>query len=370
MKRNNLSHAADRLSQRDHFLAGSLRRLQELCSTDWGQLAQVFSVDEEKLDLLALCKAPRWDEHFSSDVRAIAEFSSADTMPLANGLRLLHIIDTLGQASQSEESRLLAAARATKEEPVTDNAIPPDPAMQASWIDDATALILGEDDLWSGSHFPRDLELAIVLHLPLAIVELPGLSGALVVEWLARHGINLEVHLPPQGLRGALVANGGSGVLFVGADDPDDERRLTLAHEAAHFVLDYWLPRTHLAQRAPQLLEVLDGERVATEDDFVDGLLANARLGFQTHLFERDHSGNAVDLELGPIEERATLAAWELLAPQTCVWAKIDTRNSFALTRLLEEEFGLPRIAAREYGAFLQRTTTNPLRDRFRFEDD
>jgi hypothetical protein len=331
-----------------------------------------LDANEESSARLALCRAPRRDKGFAEDIGAISEYASIDPLVLANCLRAAWGLEALQNTGAKIEgqAQLLAAARSVVEEPVTDQEAPPHRWLRPAWIDDAADLILGHaQDSNTDLRFPRNLELAVVLHLPLAIIELPSLSGDAVVSWLRNSGVELDVHTPPRGLRGALLANGGSGLLFVSADDSQDERRLTVAHEAAHFALDYWMPRRQIAERAPHLLDVIDGKQAITEDVIADGLLARVRLGLQTHLFERDQQGKALDLNLATSEERATFAAWELLAPRESVWAKASSTSAFALVRLLEDEFGLPRNAARDYGDFLTRASADG-NDRFSFDDD
>ena len=55
------------------------------------------------------------------------------------------------------------------------------------------------------------------------------------------------------------------GLLVVDPTDDPQQRRLTLAHEAAHFIVDYLTPRRQVARRLPELLDVLDCERQTTK---------------------------------------------------------------------------------------------------------
>ena len=165
------------------------------------------------------------------------------------------------------------------------------------------------------------------------------------------------------------MAYGGSGVLFVDATDDPAERRVTVAHEAAHFVVDYWLPRLELADRAPHLLAVIDGLRQANDADHVDALIARAPLGVQTHLFERDAAGAMLTPEVKQLEQRAAQIAWEVLAPQAVITQHVCDPDPFALVRSLEVDFGLPRTTAREYAQHLRRALS-PRRGHRRFDWD
>ncbi|MER3439575.1 MAG: hypothetical protein C4346_19370, partial [Chloroflexota bacterium] len=79
--------------------------------------------------------------------------------------------------------------------------------------------------------------------IPVAVVFMPALTLERVHNWLERRGVPYRVDCASRRLRGCLVAAGGHGVIFIEGADPDDERRFTLAHEVAHFLLHYQHPR-------------------------------------------------------------------------------------------------------------------------------
>jgi hypothetical protein len=361
-----LRHAAERAAHEPGFLAHDLYRLASLDGADRESLASRLHFDVARYDELALCRTPRRDARFHADVDAIARLVDADAWHLGNLVRLVDCLDALSQARPSMVAPMLAAAR-QEEQPVAQAAVR-GRGLQPKWLLDAVRLIWGSADV-VGERFPRDVELAVLWRLPLAIVELPNLNGPAVVEWLAARGVTLPVHTPPGELRGALVAYAGSGVVFVDAHNDPAERRVTLAHEAAHFAADYLLPRLELAQRAPYLLAVIDGLRPATDDDHVDALLAHAPLGVHTHLFERGPGGAMLTPRVTQLELRAAQIAWEVLAPQAVVAKHLAGSDPFAAVRMLEVEFGLPRATARDYAQHLRRALS-PKRGHRRFEWD
>jgi hypothetical protein len=344
-----LRHAADRVAYEPAFLANDLRVFAEVNGAVREALAARLSVSDAEFDELALCRTPHRDERFRSDVLAIAALADADAIALANMVRVVDALPALASAPMTEAAPMLAAAREATERPVRAQA--PSEGLQATWLAKAVELLWGEP---SGCDFPRDVELALLWRMPLAIIEMEQLSGVNVSEWLAARGVHLPVHVPPGELRGALVAFAGSGVLFLDAADDAAERRLTAAHEGAHFAVDYWIPRMKLSQRAPQLLEIVDGLREPDPEDHVDALLARIPFGVHTHLFEREEHGGVRDLAVDHSEDRATQVAWELLAPQHAVAARTAHADEFSVVRILEAEFGLPRAAAREYAAYLR----------------
>lgn len=357
-----LRHAADRVAYEPAFLAYDLRLFAELNGVPRDALEAGLAVSDARFDELALCRTPHRDGRFRDDVLAVAALADADAIALANMVRLVDASTALASAPATEVAPMLAAASEVAQRPV--RAESPKQGLQATWLAEAVELLWGDS---VAEDFPRDVELALLWRMPLAIIDLEQLSGVNVGAWLAARGVHLPVHMPPGSLHGALVAFAGSGVLFLDAADDPAQRRLTAAHEGAHFAVDYWLPRLKLAERAPQLLEVVDGLREPDPEDHVDALLARIPFGVHTHLFERDGAGGTRDIAVDHAEDRATRVAWELLAPREAVAARTAHEDDFTVVRTLEAEFGLPRAAAREYAGYL-RTSGERRRGRRRFD--
>src|SRR5262245_40052998 len=77
--------------------------------------------------------------------------------------------------------------------------------------------------------FPREIEQAIALTLPLVLVKLPRLNVPEVRRWLQQRHITARLPEDARDLCGCLVAYGGRGVTFVCGADTPDEQRLTIA---------------------------------------------------------------------------------------------------------------------------------------------
>lgn len=204
---------------------------------------------------------------------------------------------------------------------------------------------------------PRSLRPAIARALPLGIVLLPRLRLAAVDRWLRRQGIECQTAAPDRALRAALVARRGHGLIFLDGVDPPDEQRFSLAHELAHFLHNYWRPRTEaLARLGPSILAVLDGDRPPTSNERIDAVLTGARLGLQLHLLDRLEDGSA-DWRIEVAERAADLLACELLAPAEELLASPGAREERArqeqLRTILIDTYGLPAPIARRYAAWL-----------------
>ena len=204
--------------------------------------------------------------------------------------------------------------------------------------------------------FPRTLERSISLALPVTLVKLPKLRLHKVEGWLQRRGVHFQFSCHNRTVRGCLIAFGGEGLIFIDGSDPDDERRFSLAHEIAHFLVDYWQPR----ERATTILgdgitEVLDGLRLPTVSERVNALLVGTSIGVHINLMERD-TDNDLNANVWRIEGRADKVALALLAPPEEVLSRTELNAAkfeqrlFSITSVLRADFGLPFCAAKSYG--------------------
>lgn len=208
--------------------------------------------------------------------------------------------------------------------------------------------------------FPRRLERATVLALPVCIVKLSHLKLSVIENWLARRGAGFQFNCPSRAVRGCLIAHGGEGVIFIDGADPEDEQRFTLAHELAHFISDYWLAReSALAKFGSSIAAVFDGLRRPNVTERLHAVLTGTPLGVYTNLLERDQGSERFNSAVWQIEDRADKIALALLAPPEAVLALADTTASpFAarqatITALLQQHFGLPASIADAYGRAL-----------------
>ncbi|HYM00586.1 MAG TPA: hypothetical protein VEZ90_16645 [Blastocatellia bacterium] len=208
--------------------------------------------------------------------------------------------------------------------------------------------------------FPRNLERPIALALPVALVKLPKLTLNDVEGWLRKRGAPMNFGCRSRPIRGCVVGYRGLGMIFVDGSDPENERRFTLAHEAAHFMIDYWLPRD-LAMRklGPGVGEVLDGLRKPTLSENVHSLLASVPLEVYVTLMARDETYGGLYSRLWSAEDKADRLALALLAPPEAVLAEVDlSQKRFEERRAavrvgLLERFGLPAYLAESYSSAL-----------------
>jgi hypothetical protein len=211
----------------------------------------------------------------------------------------------------------------------------------------------------SGS-LPRDIKMAITLALPLEVYPVPALRVTHVLAWARHVRIAHRIRGRDRRLHGCLLADRGKGTMFIDASDTGDEQRFTLAHELAHFLLDYQQPRQRaLSVFGPAILPVLDGERPPTLEERVHAVMSSVSLGVMSHVMERPESGLPTNLVID-IENRADRLALELLAPAQSLSALMqqaapkgfDARLAF-LAQVLTQQYGLPGTIAASYARYV-----------------
>jgi len=213
--------------------------------------------------------------------------------------------------------------------------------------------------------FPRDLESGVLWALPLAVVRVPRLQTQNVRNWLSQNGGAVEiVPLPDRPLRACIVASRGCGIVFLDGVDQPDEQRLSLAHETAHFILDYLLPRDRaISALGTSIIQVLDGDRPATPAERLSAVLRGAPIGVYTRLAHRGRAGRVEDADTLACEDAADQLAMELLAPrreaiQRVSRSGLDAGDEGRIVELLQSDFGLPGPSANAYAKVLRSGVT------------
>ncbi len=200
--------------------------------------------------------------------------------------------------------------------------------------------------------FPRNMEDWFLYIFPLDIERIPDLTIGQINAWAQASGSSYRFRGDScRRLRGCIFPRRNLGTIFVDANDPLEEQRLTIAHEGAHFLYDYHLPRKRAIEALGEdIREVLDGKRAPTIEERLHGVLANIHVGIRGHLMERPDEGVPTNVILDA-EDRADRLALELLAPVASLQERMqqtDTPTGYHarlafLTTALYSEYGLPR---------------------------
>src|SRR6266581_3877240 len=133
--------------------------------------------------------------------------------------------------------------------------------------------------------YPRDIKTAITWTLPLEVSAVPQLRINDVLAWTQRVNITLRIQGRNRRLHGCLIAYRGKGTIFFDANDSEDEQRFTLAHELAHFLLDYQAPRQRaVAILGTSILPVLDGDRSPTVAERMSKYMLEIGIEYREHM--------------------------------------------------------------------------------------
>jgi len=193
------------------------------------------------------------------------------------------------------------------------------------------------------------------------VIDLPRLTCATVAAWAQRN------HFPPidaatdRPLRGCLFTYAGSAFLLVDPSDPPDQRRVTIAHELGHFLIEVSEPRRRVRHTlGADALEVLDGRRPPTVEERIHAVLDGAPLAAQVHLMAREEDGSIGCRRIADAECAADRFALELLAPAAALRPHLlplaplprQQRWSMIADRLIHHH-GLPPIVAGGYARTL-----------------
>ncbi len=210
--------------------------------------------------------------------------------------------------------------------------------------------------------FPRNMEDWFVYIFPLDIERIPDLTIGQINIWAQSSGSSYRFRGDSRRrLRGCIFPRRNLGTIFVDANDSLEEQRLTVAHEGAHFLYDYYSPRKRAIEvLGEDIREVLEGKRVPTLEERLHGVLANVSVGVRGHLMERPDEGVPTNIVLDA-EDRADRLALELLAPAASLRERMQqadvptgyrARLAFLRTTLYTE-YGLPRSIDSFYAEML-----------------
>jgi hypothetical protein len=182
--------------------------------------------------------------------------------------------------------------------------------------------------------------------MPAATVPIPGLTNHMATALLARVGAVADDSPRMRRLHGCVLAQGGRALILLDADDPEEERMMTLAHEASHLLLHYFEPRRRAVEAlGSSILAVLDGDRQPTTAEALSAVLRGVTLTRFRH--SPEHCPSSQD-QVERLEDEADHLAIELIAPQA-VLRRLRDRSPGAL----RAQFGFPAIVAANLSASL-----------------
>jgi IrrE N-terminal-like domain len=246
-----------------------------------------------------------------------------------------------------------------------------------SFMIENTALEFWE---WVGQTppFPRNIEDWLLFVFPLDVERISGLTIGQINDWAQANGSIYRFHGDRRRrLRGCIFPRRNRGTIFIDADDSPEEQRYSAAHEGAHFLFDYHLPRERaLSALGEGIRDVLDGKREPSVEERLHGVLADVHVGVRGHLMERPDEGVPISTILDA-EDRADRLALELLAPAASLSMRMlrsDAPTGYrtrlaCLTEMLYTEYGLPRVIDAFYAEMLLHLWGEPTFQDWLFEE-
>jgi hypothetical protein len=221
--------------------------------------------------------------------------------------------------------------------------------MREGWLEEAVRL----SKLSAGERFPRQLEEEVECFLPVFLVKLPALTTHQVRDWLGGWNIAVEVPEKNRSIHGCMVAARKRGFIFWDSEDDGPVQRFTLAHEVAHFVLDFLQPRKRaLEALGPRMDEVFDGKREPNPVEGLSAMLKRIPLA-QLRLLDRGPAGIICTGQVDASERRADRLAFELLAPARLALPMLRSMPRKEGVAALASRFGLRPKEARSYARIL-----------------
>jgi Zn-dependent peptidase ImmA (M78 family) len=201
---------------------------------------------------------------------------------------------------------------------------------------------------------PVDIERAIVRTLPLAIERIANLTSSDVTDFLSSVGMPVVVCEPARELRACLAADTGVGFILLDSSDAEEEQRLSLAHELAHFLLHYLAPREQaLSKLGSSFVAVLDRSREPTKAELFSSALRDVPIEPYRHSMART---GIAQHTVTTMERDAEELAVELIVPSAVIGVR-PTLDTQAIVR----RFGVPLSVANQLDERLRTRSTTTI---------
>lgn len=208
-----------------------------------------------------------------------------------------------------------------------------------------------------GPVFPVDIGYAAMCALEVYVEEVADLTTGAAVSRSKHFNAQDHENIGERRIHGCLIVGRSGAAILVERNDNEREKRFTIAHEAAHFIVEV----RRLQERAAcklghDLTDVLHGIREASPTERIDAWLHNVRADGFVHFMDRTPSGEYGCVRTKDAERLADDLAVEILAPRSALieslssFGRMDFSESLITARhVAERRFGLPSIIAEWY---------------------
>ena len=209
--------------------------------------------------------------------------------------------------------------------------------------------------------FPTNIEYAAMSALEVIIEEVDNLTVSTAASSFGEAKSLRSGSMRDRTLRGCVVFSPNGATILVEANDDEAQRRFTVAHEVAHFILEVKRRRERAESRLGRGFDdILYGLREATDAERIDAWLRGVRLDPILHLMDRAPDGRHKCGRTNEAECAADDLALEILAPSSEMASSIAAFRSSrfsetldAASEIAERRFGLPKYVAERYASRL-----------------
>ena len=209
------------------------------------------------------------------------------------------------------------------------------------------------------SEYPVNIGYAAMSALEVYVEEVEGLTTLTAASYAGRGGLWNTVGVSERGLRGCIVVGRRGATILVEGNDCEAEKRFTIAHEVAHYILEVRRHRERAADKMGRdFSDVLYGLKEATPTERIDAWLNDVRSDKILHLMDRAPGGGYGCARTMDAECVADELALEILAPRSDMKKVLSSLGQMgfaeslsAAQRIAERRYGLPGAIAGVYAS-------------------
>ena len=229
------------------------------------------------------------------------------------------------------------------------------------------------------SGFPVDIQYAAMSALEVYVEEVEGLTTSNAFSRIQNPERGESDQIAKRRLHGCIAVSRKGAAILVEESDDEAQKRFTVAHEAAHFILEVKRRQERVESRlGHEFSDILHGRLEATPTERIDAWLRNVRSDALLHFMDRLPGGGYGCARTAVSECLADELAVEIIAPRSELIAATSSFETMSFSdsiiaaqRVAERRFGLPEeIAERHVGRALWRSRGGPsAAERFGFSD-
>ena len=208
-----------------------------------------------------------------------------------------------------------------------------------------------------GPDFPADISYAAMCALEVYVEEVSDLTTVAAASRIEGVDIVIPDGVGERRIHGCLAVGRRGAAILVEKNDDDAQKRFTIAHECAHFILEV---RTNQERAAIRLgndfSSILHGLREATSIERIDARLHGVSSDPLVHFMDRTATGGYGCWRIHEAECLADDLAVEILAPRAELIARLSSLGPMgfseslsAARRIAERRFGLTETTAEWY---------------------